>query len=257
MCNHTANSDSSLADISYHLVSLPGGDGMKRTMAFLGAVVLSLCLAMAGTVLAQERPVDAANDSLTTTGGEVAPTTSGNGPTAMESEPVTTHTRTFEKTTYYYLSLGLGSAYNYLPDAFRDGYSPSFGAAVAGGVGWKDLRFGVSFSFSFFLSQAATTLYPDDLNCGTAFLEVKYGPTKSQARPYILACGGYYRQWIVNAHYTETVLGYGGGAGVDIEIDKVRHLFIEGRYIEGETRETEKQANTVLIPFHIGVSWIL
>jgi hypothetical protein len=229
---------------------------MKRTMAFLGAVVLSFGLTATGTVFAQERPLAAANDSLKTTAETPAPTTGGSGPTEMHSEPAEEVAGTAEKSVHYYFSLGMGSTYNYRPIAFREDYSPAFGIAIAGGAAWRDFRFGASFAYNFFFSQGATTLYPDDLNCGTAFLEVQYGPTRTQARPYILACGGYYRQWIINAHYAELVLGYGGGAGVDLEIDKARHLFLEGRFIQGRTRETEKQANTVIVPFRIGVSWI-
>jgi len=229
---------------------------MKRTVAFLGAVMLSLYLAGAGTALAQQPPRAAANDSLKTTGEEAVPAAPGGGPMEMQSDTSAVQRRTFQKKTSYYVSLGLGSAYNYLPDSFRSGYDPSFGLALAGGIAWNDLRAGVSFSYNFFFSTGPTTLYPDDLNVGTAFLELRYEPTKSTARPYILACGGYYRQWIINAHYAELVLGYGAGAGVDIEIDRIRHLFVEGRYIQGRTRETEKQANTILIPFRLGVSWV-
>jgi hypothetical protein len=68
-------------------------------------------------------------------------------------------------------------------------------------------------------------------------------------------CGGYFRQWIVNLDYTENVLGYGGGAGVEMGIDKTRRLFLDVRYIEGQTRETQDQANTEIIPVRLGVTW--
>ncbi len=230
---------------------------MKRTMVFLAAVIASAFFAGAQAGYAQQQqPVSAAGDTLKTTGEEVPPATNG-GPTTMQvdSTTMTIHHRGADRLMYY-ASLGLGSAYNYLPQSFRDSYDPSFGIAIAGGVAKNNIRIGISASFNFFFSNGPTTLYPDDLNILTIFAELKYIPLGGTARPYILACGGYYRQWIINEDYLENVLGYGGGAGVELAIDKVRHLFIEGRYIQGQTRETEKKANTELIPFRLGLAWV-
>jgi len=88
------------------------------------------------------------------------------------------------------------------------------------------------------------------------FVDLKYFPFSSAARPYVLACGGLYRTWIVDEDYTEMVLGYGGGAGIEVEIGETRRLFLEGRYIQGQTRErTEERANTEVIPFRFGMTW--
>jgi hypothetical protein len=230
---------------------------MKRTMVFLAAVIASALFAGAPAGYAQQQPVSAAGDTLKTTGDEVPPASSSGGPMSMQvdSTATTVHHRVTNRLMYY-ASLGVGSAYNYLPQSFRDSYSPSFGIAVAGGVAKNNVRIGVSASFNFFFSNGPTTLYPNDLNILTIFAELKYIPLGGTARPYLLACGGYYRQWIVNENYLENVLGYGGGAGVELAIDKTRHLFVEGRYIQGQTRQTEKKANTELIPFRLGLTWV-
>jgi hypothetical protein len=55
--------------------------------------------------------------------------------------------------------------------------------------------------------------------------------------------------------YDENVLGYGVGGGIEVELDKVRRLFLEGRYIEGQTRETQERANMVILPFRLGLTW--
>jgi hypothetical protein len=206
----------------------------------------------------QQAPVSAANDSLTTTGEEPAQTTNTAGPTSMQADTSrVAHARhRSEDRLMYYLSLGIGSSYNYLPDSFRNNYSPSFGLQFGGGVAKYNLRLGVSASFNFFLNNGATTLFPNDLNTMTLFGEIKYIPVGKTVRPYLVGCAGLFREWIVNTGYKENVLGYGGGAGVELTIDKVKHLFIEGRYIQGQTRErTEQKANTELIPVRIGVVW--
>jgi hypothetical protein len=88
------------------------------------------------------------------------------------------------------------------------------------------------------------------------FADFKYSPLTGAARPYLLVCGGLYRTWIVDEDYTESVLGFGGGAGVELKIGDTRRLFFEGRYIQGRTRErTEEAANTEVIPFRFGLVW--
>jgi hypothetical protein len=154
-------------------------------------------------------------------------------------------------------SLGLGSAMNSKPDEFNSNFSPSFGGILGLGVRQYGVEAAVSFNYNFFLANGTV---PNDLNDFMIFLDLKYIPTKSKARPYILVCGGYFRQWIVNLDYTENVVGYGGGAGLEMELDKTRRLFLEGRYIEGQTREVEPKvnsdmSNTVIIPFRLGVTW--
>ena len=152
----------------------------------------------------------------------------------------------------YVISLGIGSASNYKPDDFNENFSPSFGLMLFVGARQHGFTAGVNMNYNFFLADGTT---PNDLNILMMFAELQYGPSKSKARPYILVCGGYFRQWIVNLDYTEDVLGYGGGAGVSMKIGTSRELFLEGRYIEGQTRKTQDQANTVVIPVRFGVTW--
>jgi hypothetical protein len=205
----------------------------------------------------QATPVSAADDSLTTSGEEPVQTTGGDGPTAMQADTTTIrHVRHGRDTLKYYMSIGIGSSVNYQPDQFKDNFDPSFGIRIGGGYTRKDLRLGISMSYNFFLSNGPTTIYPDDLNILSIFGELKFIPVGTTVRPYILACGGYWRQWIVNTNYLENVLGYGGGAGIELAVGKGRQLFLEGRYVQGQTRESEMKANTVMIPFTIGVIWM-
>lgn len=230
---------------------------MTRTMPFW-AVAISLALGWESLALAQQQtPVSAANDSLSTSGEEVAPTTGGDGPQSMspDTTAATHRVRSGQRATAYYISLGIGSAINYLPDSFKDSYDPSFGLRLGGGVSRSSLQLGVTFSYNFFFSNAPTNLFPDDLNILTIFGDLKFVPVGNTVKPYLLLCGGYYRQWIVNAGQEENVLGYGAGFGVDLELDRSRHLYLEGRYVQGQTRETEDNANTELIPFALGVTW--
>jgi hypothetical protein len=83
---------------------------------------------------------------------------------------------------------------------------------------------------------------------------------EEKARPYILVCGGYWSQWVVDLDYDEDVLGFGGGAGVEMEIDRTKRLFFDVRYIEGQTRKYQEginvdESNTVIIPARLGVTW--
>lgn len=232
---------------------------MKRTIALWGAVLSLLLIGWEAPAFGQQQtPVSAANDSLTTTGEEEAPpTTDGAGPTEMRADTTEVlRVRRGQDQMMYYMSLGIGSAINYLPDSFKDSFDPSFGLRIGGGVTRDNLRLGVNISYNFFMSNEPTTLYPNDLSILTIFGDIKYIPLGGTIRPYILACGGYFRQWIVNADYVENVLGYGAGAGVELEIDRARHLFVEGRYVQGQTRETERRANTEVIPITLGVVWI-
>jgi hypothetical protein len=229
---------------------------MKRTL--LWGAVLSLLFGWESLAFGQQQtPVSAANDSLSTTGEEVAPTTDAAGPTGMQADStVVVRRRHGQERMTYYMSIGVGSAFNYLPESFKNSFDPSFGLRVGGGVARSNLRLGINLSYNFFLSNGPTTIYPNDLSILTVFGELKYIPLSKSIRPYLLACGGLYRQWIVNADYAENVLGYGAGVGLEFEIGKYRQIFIEGRYIQGQTRETEQKANTEVIPFALGVIWM-
>ena len=245
---------------------------MKRIHAFWAAV--SLCVvASATTALAQEQPptsspaqppVSAADDTLKTTGEEKPA-----APAAATTDTVTAGARARRvhatgRTIHPVFSLGLGSAVNYQPDSFADNYDPSFGVLLSGGARRGPFILAASFDYNFFFASGTT---PDDLNVLMVFADFKYSPLSGSARPYLLVCGGLYRTWIVDEDYTETVLGYGGGAGVEVKIGETRRLFLEGRYVQGQTRErvdlsqepTDKERghgpNTEVIPFRFGLTW--
>jgi Outer membrane protein beta-barrel domain len=180
--------------------------------------------------------------------------------------------RSQSKQMTYVMSLGLGSSLNLDPDAFTDEYDPSFGLYLDGGVRRWKLELTLSFDYNFFFTNRPR---PDDLNIFNLFLNLKYRPLKSTARPYVLGCAGWFRSWIVDPldpndppdtfapevtsgddnDYEENVLGYGVGGGVEVEIDNRRRIFLEGRYIEGQTRLTEGKENLVLIPIRLGLTW--
>jgi len=234
---------------------------MKRINAFWAAV--SLCLvASAATALAQEQPptsspaqppVSAAEDTLKTTGEEKPATPTAALPDTITAGARSRRVRTTGRTIHPVFSLGLGSAVNYQPDSFADNYDPSLGVLVSGGARRGPFILAASFDYNFFFASGTT---PNDLNVLMMFADFKYTPFSGEARPYLLVCGGLYRTWIVDEDYTEMVLGYGGGAGVEINIGETRRLFLEGRYIQGQTRErTEEKANTEVIPFRFGVTW--
>lgn len=249
---------------------------MKRTVAFLAAVCLSTGVLSATVASAQYTPpksppppppTEASGDTLK--GGSDSPvapavepkaTTNTAVPAAAPDTTLSAAARARRMTLAsgnqrsFVFSLGLGSANNSKPDDFNSNFSPSFGGVLAFGVRQYGVTAGVNFNYNFFLANGAATK-PNDLNIFTIFAELIYAPTHSRARPYILACGGYFRQWIVNLDYTENVLGYGGGAGVEMGIDKTRRLFLDARYIEGQTRKTQDQSNTVITPVRLGVTW--
>lgn len=233
---------------------------MKRTVAFLAAVCLSAVLSATGA-LAQDTPpptqtppptTDSSGDTLTTKQpAQPAPEAAATDTLSAGAKARRVHMST-ERPRTYVLSLGIGSASNYKPDDFNENFSPSFGLMLSFGARQHGFTAGLNLNYNFFLANGTT---PNDLNIGTIFGELQYGPGKSKARPYILVCGGYFRQWIVNLDYTEGVLGYGGGAGVSMRIGNTRELFLDGRYIEAQTRKTQDQANTVIIPIRFGVTW--
>jgi hypothetical protein len=238
---------------------------MKRTVAFLAAVCLSAVLSATGasaqytppsspppTQTPPPPPSDASGDTLKTNEPAkpappaAAPDTLSAGAKARRAHMTPGSART------YVFSLGIGSASNYKPDDFNENFSPSFGMMLTFGARQSGFTAALNLNYNFFLANGTT---PNDLNIGTIFGELQYGPGKSKARPYIVVCGGYFRQWIVDLDYTEGVLGYGGGAGVTMKIGNTRELFLDGRYIEGQTRKTQDQSNTVIIPVRFGVTW--
>jgi hypothetical protein len=246
---------------------------MKRSVAFLAAVCLSTGVLFATVASAQYSspkpqpptqtpppPSDAADDTLKSK-GETSPVAPVNEPKAAPA-PAASDTMSAaakrrahfgtENPRQFVFSLGLGSGINYQPEEFKNDYSPSFGGMMAFGVRQYGFQAGVHFGYNFYSRHG---LVPNDLNIFTIMAELQFAPTKSRARPYLVVCGGYFRQWIVDLDYTENVLGYGGGAGVEMALDKTRRLFLDVRYIEGQTRQTQDQSNTVIIPIRLGVNW--
>jgi hypothetical protein len=253
---------------------------MKRTVAFWAAVSIFIAATWTTDVLAQEqKPVSASGDTLKAGAEQTAPATSqqqapGQQPQATPVDTVTAAARikrAQKSQTKYTFSLGLGTALNEEPPAFPDEYDPSFNFLMDFGARRWGFDASLSFDYNFFFT---TLQEPDDMNVLMLFLNLKYFILKSTARPYVVVSGGWFRSWIVDdldpnnppqtvAHevesgdnqYTENVLGYGAGGGVEIEIDRVRRIFFDMRYVEGQTRETQNQANMVLIPMRIGLTW--
>jgi hypothetical protein len=243
---------------------------MKRSLAFLAAVCLSSVL-LATVAIAQYSPSSPSQPTQT----PPPPTSDASGDTlktksepAKKAEPAAadsmsaaakarrSHMSTGNPRSVVF-SLGLGSALSRKPEEFNDNFSPSFGAIMVVGVRQYGLQAAVSFNYNFFLANGTV---PNDLNAFMIFADLGYYYGHSRAKPYVLVCGGYYRQWIVNLDYTENVLGYGGGAGIEMALDKTRKLFFEGRYVEGRTRQNEAKVNsqsenTVIVPFRLGVTW--
>jgi hypothetical protein len=242
---------------------------MKRSVAFLAAVCLSTVILAAGHASAQTPdqtpppppPSDASGDTLKTKGeaSPAAPAIQQKPTPATQAAADTMSAAAKARRAHFagnprlfVFSLGIGSGINYKPEEFKNDYSPSFGGMMAFGVRQYGVQAGVHFGYNFYTRHGTV---PNDLNVFTIFAELQYAPTKSRARPYLVVCGGYFRQWIVDLDYTENVLGYGGGAGVEMELDKTRRLFLDARYIEGQTRQTQDQSNTVVIPIRLGVNW--
>jgi hypothetical protein len=249
---------------------------MKRTVAFLAAACISLGI-LSTTAFAQQEPGTAPSDTLKSGSDspaapaapaapapQAAPSTqpaaatpAAQPDTAAASGARARRAARKDDTTRFVLSLGIGSAFDYKPEEFNDSFDPSAGLMISMGARRGGVTLAGTFDYNFFFNSNRGELYPNDLNILMIFVDLKYMPTHSQARPYLLVCGGYYRQWIVDADYTENVLGYGGGVGVELEIDRVRRLFLEGRYVQGQTRETAEKANTEIIPFRLGVTWAI
>ncbi len=258
---------------------------MNRSVPLWAAVSMFVLATWATDALAQyERPTPpptppprepAPADTL---GRDVPPpgatTTTAPKPAAAPADTMTAAARirrAQSKQMTYVLSLGLGTSFNREPEAFTEEYSPAFGLYLDGGVRRWELELTLSFDFNFFFTNRQA---PDDMNVMNLFLNLKYRPLKTTARPYVLACGGWWRSWIVDPlsptdfpetveyevqggdnTYEENVLGYGVGGGVEVEIDKLRRIFLEARYVQGQTRETQQHQNMVIIPVRLGLTW--
>jgi hypothetical protein len=162
-------------------------------------------------------------------------------------------------------SVGIGTAFPFNPDEFDEGWNPSFGLMVDVGASRSLLELSANVDYSFFLAEGQERTQedilggspiPSDANVLTVFLNLKIKPLKSVVRPYILVGAGYFRYWIVDQGLYENAIGFGGGAGVEVEIDKSRRIFMEGKNLHGRTRETARRANLELIPVRVGITFV-
>ncbi len=155
----------------------------------------------------------------------------------------------------YTASVGIGAGFPLKPEAFKDHWDPSFGLLLDVGAGKSLVELSVSFDYNFFLSD---TQDPQDANLLALFANIKIKPiSKTSVRPYILLGGGYFRYWIVDLDLYDNSLGYGGGAGVELEMNDEQRLFIEVKNIFGRTRETnDDRANTEYVPVRLGLTFV-
>jgi len=235
---------------------------MKRIVAFLAAVVLSVGIFAATSALAQDSPpppppTDASGDTLTTS-SPAAETPAAASDTTRTPETLRERRMAGKPEYSFLISLGIGGGVNLAPDDFKDNYNPSLGGALSFGVRRARFTAAATFGYNFFLAQNSSPeqLNPDDMSILTIFGDLRYSILTSSFRPYVLVCGGYYRQWVVDTNYTENVLGYGGGGGLEMSMGPTRNLFIDARYIQGQTRKTLEAANTEIIPIRLGISWV-
>ena len=259
---------------------------MKRTVALWVSVSMFALSTWAVDALAQytppqtpppvpQREPPAPADTLGAPGVAPARPVATPSPAAAPADTLTAAQRIRRAQTdrmTYVVSFGLGSSLNLDPEAFTDEYDPSFGFYLDGGVRRWGFETTLSFDYNFFFTNSPR---PDDLNIFNLFVNLKYRPLSSTARPYVLGCAGWFRSWIVDPldpanppetfalevttgddnDYEENVLGYGLGAGVEVEIDPTRRIFLEGRYIQGQTRITQNKENLVFIPVRLGLTW--
>jgi opacity protein-like surface antigen len=254
---------------------------MKRMVALCASVSIFVALACLATsvpdAVAQEKPVSASGDTLKAGTQEPPPSPPAQPtPAATQAKPDTLTAaarirRTQTEQMTYAISLGMGTSFNQEPQAFVDEYDPSLGFYVGGGVRRWGAELSLSFDYNFFFT---TRTEPEDLNVFNLFLNLKFLPIRTTARPYVVGSVGWFRSWIVDPldpadpprtveheveggdnTYEENVLGYAVGAGVEVEIDKTRRIFLEGRYVQGQTRETQNRENMLIIPVRLGLTW--
>lgn len=161
---------------------------------------------------------------------------------------------------HYSTSIGIGSAFPNNPDEFNNDWKPSFGLMLDIAAARSFVEVSANFDYSFFLSDSPE---PNDVNVLTTFLNLKIKPLNTTARPYVFVGGGYYRFWIVDLDLYENVLGYGGGAGVEVKLDESRLIFIEGKLVQGRTRIGKAdpelpnlhKANTEIVAIRTGITF--
>jgi hypothetical protein len=157
----------------------------------------------------------------------------------------------------YTASVGIGAGFPYKPEAFKDHWDPSFGLLLDVGAGKSIVEVSVSLDYNFFLSD---TQVPQDANLMALFANLKIKPiSKTSVRPYIVVGGGYFRYWIVDLDLYDNALGFGGGAGVELEMNEEQRLFIEVKNLIGRTREpgvNPEKANTEYVPVRVGLTFV-
>jgi hypothetical protein len=155
----------------------------------------------------------------------------------------------------YAASIGIGTGIPISPDEFTNDFDPSFGLVldVEASKWWMALS--ASAGYNFFFSNG---LEPNDANILALFLNLKIKPlSKSSLRPYLLVGGGYFRYWVVNLDLTDNTTGWQYGGGAEMDIGKRQRLFIDAKYVEGRTRETNAgRANTVYVPIRVGLMFV-
>ena len=154
----------------------------------------------------------------------------------------------------YGASIGIGTGIPVSPNDFETNFDPSFGGLVDFQAIWKWAAATASADYNFFISNG---LEPNDANVLTLFLNLKLSPaSKGSIRPYLLAGGGYFRYWIVDLNFTENTTGWQFGGGVDMVVGRTQTLFIDAKYVEGRTRESNSEAgNTVFVPIRVGLTF--
>lgn len=159
------------------------------------------------------------------------------------------------KSIQYSTSIGIGTGIPISPSEFESDYDPSFGLILDFETQWKVVGLSASADYNFFLSNG---LEPNDANILTLFLNLKLKPlAKGGLRPYILAGAGYFRYWVVDLNLTDNTTGWQFGAGVEIDISRSQRLFIDAKYVEGRTRDTNPEdANTVYVPVRLGLTFL-
>jgi hypothetical protein len=153
-------------------------------------------------------------------------------------------------------SVGIGAGFPIQPEEFDRDWDPSFGLLLDFAAAKEMFEVSVSLDYNFFLSNSQ---FPNDANVMALFANFKIKPiAKTSIRPYLIAGGGYFRYWIVDLNVYDNSLGFGGGAGVELEISDTQRLFIEAKNIVGRTRNTNPQkANTYYLPVRVGLTFIL
>jgi hypothetical protein len=155
----------------------------------------------------------------------------------------------------YGFSIGIGTGIPVAPDLFENNYDPSFGGILDFEASKWFLAISASVDYNFFVANG---LEPNDVNILTTYLNLKIKPVSSGSlRPYLMAGGGFFRYWVVDLNFADDTTGWQFGGGVEIYISKTQRLFIDAKYVEGRTRDTnENSENTVYVPIRLGITFL-